>query len=216
MSVIKSVRGGTLLTLLIAGLAACGDVSTAPSRLSPDAGPLMSSGSNPTSQSGKRTFVVRPGLAVDERFGDHFLRMPANVICEPASSGYHSSLWDAPCAPIQGPIEITATWSTINGRPVIAFSPDLRFVPSSDASRWVELTLKDSKGVDEDLYYAILWYDHSVNAWVDESVSDSTLEAHANKSGNMVTRRLKHFSEYLLESDFGSYNVTSGLVGGEW
>ena len=217
MVVTKLVRTGTVLTLLAVGLAACGEVATAPSGLSPHAGPLMVSGSsNPTSESGSRKFVIRPGSPLDERLGDHFLKLPADVVCDPATSGYGSALWDAPCASIAEPIEITATWGTVGGRPVISFSPDLRFVPSADQSRWVELTLKDTKGVDEDLYYAILWYDPSANAWVDESLTDPTLKARANKSGNMVTRRLKHFSDYLLDSRFAGYNLTSGFGGEDW
>jgi hypothetical protein len=34
--------------------------------------------------------------------------------------------------------------------------------------------------------------------WVDESVSDPSLWATADYSGNRVTRRLKHFSGYLV------------------
>jgi hypothetical protein len=217
MFVTKSVRRSTLITLLAVSAAACSEFSTAPSGFSPEAGPLMSSGSDGNSgssgwgqESGTRTFVVSPGLAVSQRFDDHVLFIPADAVCDPATSGYGTALWDAPCAPIQQPIEVTATWSTRNDRPVISFSPELRFAPSDDPSRWVNLSLKDTKGIDPEKYYAILWYNAEVGQWVDESLSDPTLKAHANQSGNMVTRRLKHFSAYELWSEVGAYNVISG------
>src|SRR3712207_3165384 len=152
MSVTKRVRSGTMATFLAVGLAACGESATAPSGLSPEAGALLSSGSDGSGTSGRgqesgtRSFVVWPGLPMAQRFGDHVLYIPANSICDPATSGYGAALWDAPCAPLQQPIEITATWSTVNDNPVISFSPDLRFVPSTDESRWVTLSLKDTKG----------------------------------------------------------------------
>jgi hypothetical protein len=223
MSVSKLVRSGTV-TLLAVALAACGEVSTAPSGLSPEAGALLSSGSDGSGssgssgrgqESGTRSFVVWPGVPMGQRFGDHVLLIPANSICDPATSGYDAALWDAPCAPLQQPIEITATWSSVNGRPVVSFSPDLRFAPSADESRWVTLSLKDGKGIDPALYYTILWFDKQAGRWVDESVTDPTLKAQANQSGNLVTRRLKHFSDYSLWSGFGGYNLTSGLGGGE-
>ena len=66
---------------------------------------------------------------------------------------------------------------------------------------------------------AILWYDAAAGKWIDESQSDPTLKARA-ESGNLVTRRLKHFSGYLLWVGLGSYNVTSGMggdfAGGGW
>src|SRR5918999_1832248 len=104
MSATKMVRSGTLLSLVVLSLAACSEVSTAPPGLSPDAGPLLSSGTDGRGQeSGTRTFVVYPGLPMGQRFGDHVLFIPANAVCDPATSGYGAAQWDAPCAPIQRP-----------------------------------------------------------------------------------------------------------------
>jgi hypothetical protein len=221
MFVTKAVRSGTLVTLLTFGLAACGDFTTAPAGsspgLSPEAAALLSSGTSGTSgrgqESGTRTFTIWPGLPIGQRFGDHVLFVPADAVCDPATSGYGAALWDAPCQPISRPVEVTATWTTRNDKPVVSFSPDLRFVPSSDESRWVKLSLKDSRGIDPSYYYAILWYDKQLGQWVDESKTDPTLKAHPNQSGNLVTRRLKHFSDWALWVGLGSYNVTSGLGG---
>jgi hypothetical protein len=217
----KSVRKSTVVTLLAFGLAACSESPTAPGGISPDvAGPLMAKGGSGNSGSGSerkavnsRTFVIVPGAAVVEQLGDHVLRVPADVICDPATSLYGRSHWDEPCDVIQRPIEVTARWTTYKGRPVIRFSPDVRFVPSSDESRWVMLTMKDGKGIHAGHYYAILWYDAEAASWVDESAEDPSVRAHAIHAGNQVARRLKHFSDYTIWSGFGSYNVTSGLDG---
>jgi hypothetical protein len=211
----KLVQKSTVIGLLALGLAACSENPMSPVGLSPDgAAPLLSEGTSGRGQvAGSRQFTIWPGQPVNEKFGDHVLNMPANVVCDPATSGYGASLWDLPCVPASQPIVVTATWSTYNDRPAISFSPDLRFVPSSDESRWVNLWLKDSKGIDPDLYYAILWYDKAAGQWVDESKADASLRARTYQSGNLVARRLKHFSDYELWSGLGSYNVTSGLGG---
>ncbi len=211
------VRRSTLVTVLVAGAAACSEVSTAPDFSPAPSGPLMSSGTSGRGQeSGSRVFTIWPGAAVFEKFGDHTLYIPANVTCDPASSGYGSALFDSPCEAARQPIQVTATWKSINGRPVVSFSPDLRFAPSADESRWVTLWMKDVKGIDPSLYYAILWQDKELGRWVDESEVDASLKARTSQSGNFVSRRLKHFSDYWIYAGFGAYNVTSGLeLGGD-
>jgi hypothetical protein len=220
----KSVRSSTVVALLAFGIAACSEGPTAPGGFSPEAsGPLMakggnSGGSNSGSEnsgrgkdSGSRTFTIWPMLPVFERFGDHVLLMPANVVCDPATSGYGAAFWDQPCMRAKQPIRVTATWSTHNGRAVISFSPRLRFAPSQNETQWVELSLRDTKGIDPDRYYTILWFDDEARRWVDESQEDPTLKARTSQSGNLVTRRVKHFSDFALWSGFNGYNITSGV-----
>jgi len=227
MLVTKTMRSSAVAILLAAGLAACSESPTAPAV--PSSGfdrsdALMAKGGNggngsgssgngaPGKDAGTRTFTIWPGAGVWEKFGDHSLYIPANVTCDPATSGYGAAYWDAPCTRARRPIEVTATWTTRGGRPVISFSPDLRFAPSSSEHQWVKLSLRDPKRVDQDLYYTILWYDREARRWVDESQTDPTLRARL-ESGNLVTRRLKHFSDWALWVGLGSYNVTSGLGG---
>jgi hypothetical protein len=211
---LKPVRNAAVATLFALGLAACSEGPMAPVGISPDAAPLMSSGSSGRGQdAGSRVFTINPGVPVFEKLGDHLLTMPANVVCDPATSGYGVSFWDLPCAALDRPLQVTATWSERNGEPAVSFSPDLRFVPSDDASRWVNLSLKASKGIDPDLNYAILWFDTQSGQWIDESKTDPSLRARTQQSGNLVVRRLKHFSDYFLWVGLGSYNVTSGLGG---
>jgi hypothetical protein len=224
----KSLRSVAVVALLAFGVAACSEGLTAPQTgLDPSSEALFAKGGNGNSgngsnggsesgrgrNSGKRTFVIVPGSPVFEKFGDHVLSMPANVVCDPATSGYGSAYWELPCARLARPIEVTAAWSTHSGRPVISFTPHLRFAPSKHQSQWVELSLRDDKGIDPKRNYAILWYDEQARRWVDESQTDPTLKTRTSQSGNLVTRRVKHFSEYALWSGFGSYNGTAGRAG---
>ena len=226
MFVSKLVRSSTYIAFLALGLAACSDGLTAPqsSGLEPGeallskgsgkgGGGSSGSGSGTSGRgqdAGSRTFTIYPWFPVFEKFGDHTLTMPANVVCDPDKSGYGSAYFDAPCPRSVQPITVTATWKVLNGRPVISFSPDLRFAPSDNEKNWVHLTLRDPKGLKPEMTYAILWYDAVANQWVDESQADPTLQARP-LAGSLVTRRLKHFSYYSLWVGFGSYNVTSGM-----
>lgn len=208
---LKPVRNAAVVTLFALGLAACSEGPMAPVAISPDAsGPLMSN-SGRGQDAGSRVFTIYPGVALNEKLGDHTLTMPANVVCDPATSGYGVDFWDQPCELLDRPIQVTATWTDVNGQPVISFSPDLRFAPSDDATRWVNLALKDNGGIDPALYYTILWHNTQSGQWIDESVTDASLRARTIQSGNLVVRRLKHFSDYSIWSGLGSYNVTSGV-----
>ncbi|MFN2564345.1 MAG: hypothetical protein ABR499_04950 [Gemmatimonadaceae bacterium] len=236
MLVFKTMRSSAVVTLLALGLAACSEGLTAPTFDASE--PLMATGGNSSGSgsgsgssgsgssgrgkdSGSRTFTIWPGAGVFEKFGDHTLYMPANVVCDPATSGYGVTFWDEPCARAKQPIQVTATWSIRNSRPVISFSPDLRFAPSSHERDWVSLSLRDTKGVDDNKYYTILWFDKQAGRWVDESQTDPTLKARLTHSGNLVTRRLKHFSDWALWVGLGGYNILSGMGGermgvGDW
>jgi hypothetical protein len=232
MFVSKWVRSSTIIAFLTLGLAACSDGLTAPTSpgLAPDEA-LMAKGSGKGGSGsngsgggqsgrgqveGKRTFTIYPAIPVFEKLGDHILTMPANVVCDPAKSEYGAAYFDTPCARLRQPLEVTAKWGIVNGRPVISFSPDLRFAPSKQEQDWVKLTLHDTKTTKPELHYTILWFDQQAKKWVDESQADPTLKATVSPVGNFVTRRLKHFSDYYLWVGLGSYNVTSGMGGEFW
>lgn len=226
------VRGRSLATLLVFGLAACGDGATAPvaSELSASSAtePLMSYASSSVSDSdsdgdrrasdhrassGMRKFTIKPGRAVLKKFGGHVLYIPANATCDPATSEYGRAFWDTPCQPARQDIEVTAQWATFDGQPVIRFKPDLRFVPTSNKRRWVILSALHPTEIDPTAYYTLLWRDPATNTWYDEAATDPSVRAQVNRTGRIVVRRLKHFSDYWLWFGFGSYNVTSGMGG---
>jgi hypothetical protein len=233
MRVFTSTRGSALATLLLFGLGACGESTTAPVPFSAEsadlleaAEPLMSArGDDSDSDSdvhvaysgsgrvkhGSRKFTIRPGKSVRKKLGDYQLSIPAGVVCDPATSGYGPSYWNAPCRSLNRPLAVTAEWVTVDGNQFIRFRPAIRFAPSSNPRNWVILSAKPDGAFDPLKNYAILWRDPVTQTWVDESATDPSLKAQLDPRTNRVLRRLKHFSDYYLWSGFGSYNVTSGF-----
>ena len=214
MRVSMLVRSCTALTAVVL-LAACADTATAPPptrarpRLSEqqfeqwllDNGGVSRDGrgkKNKTDSLWSQDFVIDPTQAQSLKAGDHQVYFPANSICDPATSGYGEDTWDAPCSPLQQPITIHATWSSKLGHAFIDFQPALRFVPTSDPSQFVTLTMKDYFDLDPSYHYPIFWYRPSDGDWVDESMSDPSLASSTDYSANRVSRRLKHFSGYLM------------------
>ena len=111
------------------------------------------------------------------------------AVCDPATSGYGPTLWDAPCTTLKKPITFTVTSTRdADGRPQITFSPDVRFTPNGN----VTLLLNDNPGHGKKA--TVLWCSPLVNGCVDESVTDKHVKTHP--SAGRVARQLKHFSGY--------------------
>lgn len=213
MRVSMLVRWSTVLAAIVV-VAACSDTATAPP---PAARPRLSFGSyeqwlldnggvsrdgrgrkNKTDSGWTQDFVIDPTQPATIKAGDHSVSFPANSICDPATSGYGEDMWDAPCSPLTTPITIHASWSSKLGHAFIDFQPALRFVPTSDPSQFVAITMKDYYNLDPSYHYPIFWQRPSDGEWVDESVSDPSLGSFTDLVGNRVSRRLKHFSGYLV------------------
>ena len=215
MRVSMLVRWGMALTAVFL-VAACADTATAPPsapavrpRLSDkqfeqwllDNGGVSRDGrgrKDKTDSVWTQDFVIDPTVASTIKAGDHRVSFPANSICDPATSGYGEGTWDAPCTPLQTPITIHATWQSKYGHAFIQFSPDLRFVPTSDPSQFVTITMKDYFDLDPSYHYPVFWYRPTDGEWIDESVIDPSLASTQDVVGNRVSRRLKHFSGYLV------------------
>ena len=213
MRVSTMVRWCTGLTAIVLA-AACSDTATAPPAA---ARPRLTFGSyeqwlldnggvsrdgrgrkNKTDSGWTQDFTIDPTQPSTIKAGDHVVQFPANAICDHATSGYGEDQRDAPCTPLQSPITLHVSWSSKYGHAYIDFQPALRFVPTSDPSQFVTLTMKDYYDLDPAYHYPIYWQRPSDGMWVDESVSDQSLWADNDVQGNRVTRRLKHFSGYLV------------------
>jgi hypothetical protein len=213
MRVSTMVRWCTALTVVVMA-AACSDTATAPA---PAARPRLTFGSyeqwlldnggvsrdgrgrkDKTDSGWTQDFVVDATQPTTIKAGDHSVYFPANSICDPTTSGYGEDRWDAPCAPLQGKITIHASWSSKYGHAYIDFQPALRFVPTSDPSQFVTITMKDYYDLDPSYHYPIFWQRPSDGEWIDESINDPSLGALNDVQGNRVSRRLKHFSGYLV------------------
>jgi hypothetical protein len=129
---------------------------------------------------GRFRFVVGPAGG---RFalGADTLLIPPRAICDPRTSGYGDDTWNRSCTVATDSIEITAdvreavpavASAASDGR-WIDFSPALRFVPTTDSTRWVRLT----------------WRGRSVGG-----------RGAATDSGPVVWRRIRHFSGYQVHA----------------
>jgi hypothetical protein len=216
-------------TLLSTGAAifivACGsDIATEPARsparpLTPN--PLGSfDRGGPTTSDVSVKFTLKPNEESYIQIGAHYLYIPANVVCDPKSSGYGVSYWEAPCKTISGPtkINVTATASILNGHPIVIFDTELRFKPTNDPRQFVMLYLRDDKGSGKSRIFWCPDAGHGPKSatpqCVDEtpaSLSPAQIQSRWDGFG-FIYRRIEHFS---------GYNVTAGdsgdstLVGGQ-
>lgn len=133
--------------------------------------------------------------------GINAIRIPAGAICDPATSSYGPAHWDEPCVAATSPITLPVTLSMVNRRIVIHFGKDLRFMPSADPERQVQLVVNAPavKSSTEPLSaFNILWIPSDQDRYVDESVTDPSLATIVDRSQGRIIRRLKHFSGYYV------------------
>ncbi|HEX2716609.1 MAG TPA: hypothetical protein VHM67_02955 [Gemmatimonadaceae bacterium] len=154
----------------------------------------------PDSASADFTVTPSGGMFV---LGAHAVYFPANSICDPASSTYGPGEWDAPCLPLDRPIDIHAELRrTADGQSWLDFTPSLRFVPSDDPNGavWVLMKLNSDATPENYRSYGIRWapvFLDSANQ-VEESQQDPSLRTYIDVGRDVVFRRIKHFSGYVV------------------
>jgi hypothetical protein len=216
----------TVALLAISSIAsACSDAPTAPAtaerpgfydaalQLSDSRYGWQSHGrGNGNGVSGDKSITIDPNSSKVYWFGDNWIYFPASSICDPLASAYGLGLWDMPCQPLTRPITITAHWSNKGGHGYVNFEPRLRFVPASvnDQSRWVVLSMHDNKLLGDARLYRLL-YQAADNLWIDEGALDPTLRTWIDRDHDMVYRRIKHFSGYMIAA--GMADGLGGDVG---
>lgn len=194
-----------LRVLTIGGLvwsAACaGDAPTAPATPSADvAAPMLAKSTGARSASKTEVFTVDPTRTRVYRVGQNWLYIPAYSVCA-EGSGYGPTEWDKPCARETAPFELSISIGTnADGYPVAQISPELRFAPSDNPFRWVVLGLKMQGRLDP-AGYGVLYQPSGSNVWINEAAQDPTLRAWRSR-GNVIARRLKHFSGYNVSLGF--------------
>jgi hypothetical protein len=222
MHVSMLVRRGIALLAVLVVAAACSDAPSAPSAaarsdiLAQSLQPSALKGGEPahgngkgggdvtTSETVEATFTVDPRRTAIYSFGQNWIYVPANSICEPQTSTYGLGQWDAPCQPLQQPITITARWSPKGGHGYVEFEPELRFAPSANSRNWVYISMYDRKPLHDMAAYNIVWCDGQGQC-VDEAATDPTLRAWVDRPHNAVLRRIKHFSGYMITAAFADF-----------
>ena len=158
----------------------------------------------PDSASADFTVTPSGGMFV---LGAHAVYFPANSICDPEVSSYGPGEWDAPCTPLDRPIDIHAEMRrTADGQSWLDFTPSLRFVPSDDpnAAVWVLMKLNTDANAENYRSRRILWAPNFLDSSseVEESVQDPSLRSFIDLERDIVFRRIKHFSGYVAGDGF--------------
>ena len=130
--------------------------------------------------------------------GTNAVVFPKGSICEPSTSGYGVSQWDAPCTPLKSAITVSYETTVLDGHTAVDFKTPLRFVPSSNPENWVWLYMYTPAAVNAtDLSpFTILYAPTLGGAAYDESLTDATLRTYVNTRTGVSVRRIKHFSGY--------------------
>ena len=186
-----------LFLLATAGLAACAADATAPS--SSTLSPTGASRSLVGATDGQYTFVIDPSREQSLEIGPNHLDVPASAICRLSDTSYGPEYWDDKCTPEENLVTITATVRNANTKhPRIDFEPALRFAPDKKVTLF--MTLDDR--IKRDDWSTILYCSTTGRSHcVDEARRDRSLETSVR--GHVVSRRIKHFSGYLVSGRYG-------------
>lgn len=195
----RSVR--VVFASLLGAVVACGDAGVAPEP-------------SPAPAGAPNARIIVDWMAEDEsaaeitvtpmggifRLGKHAISIPPYAICDPAKSSYGVGQWDEPCEPLKAPIQIRAEIRNEAGSSWIDFSPQLRFVPTSNPLRYVWLYLQVDAVRDPSITpdsWRILWLPDDGSPAIDEAASDPTMRTYVWLQGALLFRRIKHFSGYM-------------------
>ena len=168
------------------------------------------------SEDGKSADVVVTPTGGWFSIGVHGVWFPANSICDPALSSYGPTEWDKPCTTISKPITIHAEVREHDGLPYVVFTPDLRFAPATkkggalDPKKFVNLYMYVGESPPSGAF-DIQWVAHEGAAPVSEANLDASMNTRRMFHGQVLYRRVKHFSGYLV-----STGVDSDERGDRW
>jgi len=195
---------------VVVASSACSVDATSPQPFAAPGSAGLSKGSSTLddSQSGSDdsstyTFRIDPRRDNNLTFGKHSLWLPANTVCDPATSGYGLGTWDASCSPLTTSITITAkVRGASGGLPRVDFQPALRFNPWHAA--YLTFAVKGKQAKEAAAMGILYCPTTSTKECIDESLTDPTLVTVLDRPQQMVYRRIKHFSGYLVaERSFG-------------
>jgi hypothetical protein len=204
----------SLLTLLSASvlLGGCSGDSTAPASAKPVASQSRTSPFVPTAAAkalvgvadGEYQFTVDPTVDQAIHLGPNYLSLPANAVCDIASSSYGATHWGEACTPQTAPVTITAiVRNATSDHPSIDFYPAMRFSPDKNVSLYIYVPT----GMADFQKKWVMKYCNDSSVCVDESLADTDLRSNADLQNMMVFRRIKHFSGYIIA------NVVDDVVG---
>ncbi len=182
--------GVVLATVLLAACA--GDVTSAPQAI---AHPQEASKALVGMVDGVYNVTIDPRADQVLSAGRNSLTIPANSICQLGISKYGPSHWDSKCTPEARPVTITAIVRNAGtDYPSIQFEPAMRFSPATVVT--LELFVSDAATLSN---MAVVKYcGRFAPSCVDESLTDPSVKTTINKTAGSLSRRIKHFSGYVV------------------
>ncbi|HET6336265.1 MAG TPA: hypothetical protein VFG30_23750 [Polyangiales bacterium] len=138
--------------------------------------------------------------------GPNRLDIPANSVCNLLTSGYGEKYWNKSCSPHQLPIVLTVVIKNSQStHPEVQFFPAMRFNPNKS----VQLFMYAPKVSKTDAKNWLMLYCPDKGGCEDESATDSDLTTFIDYNNNVLFRRVKHFSGYVVAEN------NSGQGGGD-
>jgi len=143
------------------------------------------------------TYAVTFDPKRDQSFslGPNRLDIPANSVCNMLTSGYGADYWNRSCSPHTLPITLTVVIkNSQSAHPEIQFFPAMRFNPNKS----VKLFIYAPRVSRDDAKNWLMLYCADKGKCIDESVADRDLTTYIDYSNNVLFRRVKHFSGYVV------------------
>jgi hypothetical protein len=143
------------------------------------------------------TYVVSFRPDQDQSFwlGQNHLDIPANSVCKLATTEYGPEHWDKPCTPQTGTVTLTVVIrNSQSDHPAVDFFPAMRFNPAKNVQLY--MYAPNVKATDAKNWW--MFYCNDFGKCVDESKTDASLTTYVDYNANVLFRRVKHFSGYVV------------------
>ena len=144
---------------------------------------------------GTYSFVIDPSQPQALQLGASHLDIPANAVCDLASTSYGPDHWDESCTPQTDTFTVTAVVrNAATDHPSVDFEPALRFSPDANVGLYLFVTDDATLDASRTVKYC------NATGCVDESVTDPSLVSNVDLVNRVVFRRIKHFSGFIVLS----------------
>jgi hypothetical protein len=185
-------------------LAACAGESTAPVTTSGTSAlrtsPFVPTGAQKALvdvEDGTYTFTIDPTQDQSLSLGASRLDIPANAVCELATTSYGAQYWNDGCTPETASVTITAVVKdAATDHPSVEFQPAMRFDPQANVGLYLYVTDRATLDNSRVIKYC------NESGCMDESLSDPDLHSNVDVENQVVFRRIKHFSGYVVTNFF--------------
>jgi hypothetical protein len=144
------------------------------------------------------TYSLRFNPTQDNSFalGANSLSLPANAVCKlDGTSGYGAEYWNQSCVPETDSVTISVVITdAATDHPRLDFYPAMRFNPATNVSLYIYVPV----GLDAFMKSWVMRYCNAAGACRNEAITDPDLATYADLNTQMVFRRIKHFSGYVI------------------